>query len=147
MKRFSDLGPRIRAHREARGWTQAALATRVGVSPIYIRKLEAGERRAPSLAVLQRISQALGAGPDLEVAFVRKRPHPRPTNGMRKRKTPVCNLCVAVDEMLSRPPTLDRAQEEADLAGAGLARQQHRAQVQDRLRTIEERYLGLGKAQ
>src|SRR2546425_967778 len=120
MKRITDLGSRLRAHREARGWTQTTLAARAGISPIYVRKLEAGERQAPSLAVSRRIRDVLRTGPDLEVTF--------PHEGKRapKRKALACNLCVAVEEMLSGP-----LQKETDLAAAGLALQNHRARVQD----------------
>jgi predicted transcriptional regulator len=41
--------------------TQADLARRAGLSWIYIAKLEAGDRLAPSLPALERIARALGA--------------------------------------------------------------------------------------
>ncbi len=57
----SPLGARIRRLRHARGLTQGEVATRARLSWIYIAKLEAGDRRAPSLGVLERIARALGA--------------------------------------------------------------------------------------
>ncbi len=54
-----QLGKRIKRGRKGRGLTQVALAERVGVSLIYVKKLEAGERQAPSLPVLERIAKAL----------------------------------------------------------------------------------------
>jgi transcriptional regulator with XRE-family HTH domain len=51
---------RLRTIRQARGLTRAALAARAGLSAVYVRKLEAGERRWPSVAVLERIARALG---------------------------------------------------------------------------------------
>ncbi len=54
------LGGRIKKARQARGLSQKALADKVQLSRIYIAKLEAGERRAPSLAALERIARVLG---------------------------------------------------------------------------------------
>lgn len=44
LKRKLFAGPAIRALREERGWTQAALARRLGVSPSYLSQLEASQR-------------------------------------------------------------------------------------------------------
>lgn len=49
------LGPRLRAARVARGWTQARLARRLGVSPTTLSHLENGGRPAPD--VLRRIRE------------------------------------------------------------------------------------------
>jgi len=54
------LGARIKAGRERRSLTQNELATRAGVSRIYIAKLEGGDRQSPSLPVLDRIARVLG---------------------------------------------------------------------------------------
>ena len=54
------LGAQIRKLRERRGLTQAALAERIGMSEVFIRKLESGERLA-SIATLERLAKALGA--------------------------------------------------------------------------------------
>jgi transcriptional regulator with XRE-family HTH domain len=54
------LGEQIRKLRERRGLTQAALAERIGMSAIFIRKLESGERLA-SIDTLERLAEALGA--------------------------------------------------------------------------------------
>ena len=54
------LGARIKAARERSSLTQNELATRAGVSRIYIAKLEGGDRQSPSLPVLDRIAKALG---------------------------------------------------------------------------------------
>jgi len=56
---WRELGRQIRELRGNR-LTQAKLASRVGVSTIYIRKLEAGERNA-SFEVLERLAEALDA--------------------------------------------------------------------------------------
>jgi transcriptional regulator with XRE-family HTH domain len=54
------LGARIKAERQRAGLTQQELATKVGISRIYIAKLEAGDRTSPSLPVLEQIAKALG---------------------------------------------------------------------------------------
>jgi transcriptional regulator with XRE-family HTH domain len=65
------LGARIRELRERRGLTRDALAAKVGVSAVYIKKLEAGDRISPSLPALARIARALGA--ELEIKLVERR--------------------------------------------------------------------------
>jgi len=67
------FGARIRELRERRGLTREALAAKVGVSAVYVKKLEAGERTAPSLPALARIARALGA--TLEIKLVQRRGH------------------------------------------------------------------------
>lgn len=58
-----DLGPRLaqrlRAEREARGWTLAELAKRSGVSRAMISRVERGEA-SPTAALLGRLSGAFG---------------------------------------------------------------------------------------
>ena len=54
------LARRIRDLRRRAELTQTDLAAKVGLSRIYIAKLEAGERRAPSLDALERLAKALG---------------------------------------------------------------------------------------
>jgi transcriptional regulator with XRE-family HTH domain len=49
----------LRRLRTARGWTQARVARRVGVSVPYLSMLERGVRE-PSLAVLRRLARVLG---------------------------------------------------------------------------------------
>ncbi len=61
------LGEQIRALREERGLTREQVAERTGLSAVYIKKLEAGERTSPSFSVLERIARALGA--TLEVSL------------------------------------------------------------------------------
>lgn len=55
------FGARIRELREKHGLTREALAEKTGVSAVYLKKLEAGERRSPSLPALAAIAKALGA--------------------------------------------------------------------------------------
>lgn len=46
--------------RKAKGWSQAVLATRAGVSANYVARLERGEVLSPSLATGVALAQALG---------------------------------------------------------------------------------------
>jgi transcriptional regulator with XRE-family HTH domain len=66
------LGARIRELREARGLTREALAQKIGMSTVYVRKLEAGER-TPSLDTLDRLARALGVTLKIELVERRSR--------------------------------------------------------------------------
>ena len=69
------LGDRIRSLRERRGLTREALAVLTGLSAVYIKKIESGERLAPSMPTLARIAKALGAS--LHVELIERLSHPR----------------------------------------------------------------------
>jgi len=56
------LGQRLRAHRLARGLSQAALAEMVELSPNYIGLLERG-LKLPTIDTLVRVAKAVGARP------------------------------------------------------------------------------------
>jgi transcriptional regulator with XRE-family HTH domain len=58
----AKLGARLRARREARGYTQAELADKVGVSPNYFGVLERG-LKLPTLDTLILIAEALEVSP------------------------------------------------------------------------------------
>lgn len=60
---FSEMGNRIRKHRQLKAMTQDALAEKVGVSPAYIGMIERGER-APSLDVFILIANELSVTAD-----------------------------------------------------------------------------------
>jgi transcriptional regulator with XRE-family HTH domain len=64
---WQKLGAQIRALRLKRALTQDALAEQAGLSAIYIRKLEAGERLSPSLPALERVAGVLGATLHIEL--------------------------------------------------------------------------------
>jgi transcriptional regulator with XRE-family HTH domain len=49
---------RLRARREARGWSQARLAQAAGISRGYLIRLEAAEQD-PTLTVLEKLAKAL----------------------------------------------------------------------------------------
>lgn len=73
---WQAFGARIRQLREKRGLTREALAKETGVSAVYVKKLEAGERTSPSLPALASIARALGATLRIELverADTRKR--------------------------------------------------------------------------
>lgn len=55
------IGTRVRAHRQARGWTLDALAEAAGVSRRMVVSVEQGEVN-PSLATLLRLAEALRIG-------------------------------------------------------------------------------------
>jgi transcriptional regulator with XRE-family HTH domain len=50
----------VKRLREEKGMTQADLAKKAKVTRPYITMLEGGQRKAPSVATLQRIAKALG---------------------------------------------------------------------------------------
>ena len=54
-----NIGQRIRQLRESRGMTQSQLQARSRVSRSYLSRIESGQM-TPSLATLERISEALG---------------------------------------------------------------------------------------
>ncbi len=53
------LGKRIRQLREQRGLSRQELAEATGLSAVYLKKLEAGDRESPSLPALEKIARAL----------------------------------------------------------------------------------------
>ncbi|MCX5380783.1 Scr1 family TA system antitoxin-like transcriptional regulator [Streptomyces sp. NBC_00091] len=58
------LGAKVRAFRDAKGWSVAELATRVFVSETLINKVERG-KASPSEALARNLDRALGAGDQL----------------------------------------------------------------------------------
>lgn len=52
-----DVGNRIRQLREQKGWHKGTLATKAGISPSYIPKLENGEK-SPTVETLNAICLA-----------------------------------------------------------------------------------------
>lgn len=53
------IGLRLRAAREAKGWTQADVAEAIGIEPETLSRYEAGVR-GPSVTVLAHAAKALG---------------------------------------------------------------------------------------
>lgn len=56
---LEQMGPRLRAVRQARGWTLDDLASRAGMSPSTLSRLESGKRQA-SLELLLPLTRQLG---------------------------------------------------------------------------------------
>jgi transcriptional regulator with XRE-family HTH domain len=75
---WQEFGERIRTLREERGLSREALAEKCGLSAVYLKKLEAGERLTPTLETLDSIARALGA--ILRVELVKRR-SPRTRRG------------------------------------------------------------------
>ena len=57
VRRFGKM---LREFREAKGLTQVEVAKKAGVTQPYIAKLESGDKKNPSLAILKRLAKALG---------------------------------------------------------------------------------------
>ncbi len=79
MTAWQRLGEQIRTLREERALSRERLAEMTGLSAVYIKKLEAGERKSPSFPTLQRIARALRAS--LVVKLVERRKRPRQRRG------------------------------------------------------------------
>jgi transcriptional regulator with XRE-family HTH domain len=50
----------LKDRQEAIGFTRKQLAKKASVTTAYVSMMEAGKRKNPSLAVLQRLARALG---------------------------------------------------------------------------------------
>jgi transcriptional regulator with XRE-family HTH domain len=92
-----QLGPRIRALRQARGLTLRELAERAGVTESFLSQVER-EVTSPSIASVQRIAHAL----DLAIAelFVEEAAHGRVVRRAERRRIAYPGL-GAVDEFLT----------------------------------------------
>lgn len=69
--RYEVLGPRLAQLRKSRGFTQAELARRIGVSQQAVFAYEIAERRI-SLVILERIAKLYGMSLDEVVGLVRE---------------------------------------------------------------------------
>src|SRR5688572_11250527 len=92
-----QLGPRIRALRQARNVTLRELAERAGVTESFLSQVER-EVTSPSIASVQRIARAL----DLAIAqlFTEESPHGRVVRHAERRRINYPGL-RAVDEFLT----------------------------------------------
>jgi transcriptional regulator with XRE-family HTH domain len=92
-----QLGPRIRALRQARNVTLRELAGRAGVTESFLSQVER-EVTSPSIASVQRIARAL----DLAIAelFTEEAPHGRLVRRSERRRIAYPGL-QAVDEFLT----------------------------------------------
>ena len=55
-----QIGKMLKERREGLGLTREQLARKAKVTRAYVSMMEAGKRKNPSLAVLQRLAKALG---------------------------------------------------------------------------------------
>ena len=62
MTLMERIGRNVKRQRTARGWTQQALADRVGTSRNYVAQIEAAAREI-SLTMLERVAEALKVKP------------------------------------------------------------------------------------
>jgi XRE family transcriptional regulator, master regulator for biofilm formation len=53
------MSQRIKKLRKASGLTQVELATKAGITQVYVSSLESGARENPSLDILRRLAKAL----------------------------------------------------------------------------------------
>jgi transcriptional regulator with XRE-family HTH domain len=92
-----QLGPRIRALRQARNVTLRELATRAGVTESFLSQVER-EVTSPSIASVQRIARAL----DLAIAelFIEEAPRGKVVRRAERRRIEYPGL-NAVDEFLT----------------------------------------------
>ena len=92
-----QLGPRIRALRQARNITLRELAERAGVTESFLSQVER-EVTSPSIASVQRIARAL----DLAIAelFTEEAPHSRVVRRAARRRIAYPGL-RAIDEFLT----------------------------------------------
>lgn len=82
-KTIADVGLRIAERRAEHGWTQEALAERVGVTAKYVQRVEAGSANL-SIRSVVRFANALGVRPgDL---FERPKPRARVVGRPRRPK-------------------------------------------------------------
>jgi transcriptional regulator with XRE-family HTH domain len=58
-----SFGRKVRAARQARGWTQEELADRAGLAPVQVSRVERGVREV-RLTTFLRLVSALGTTPD-----------------------------------------------------------------------------------
>ena len=78
MQELKQLGPRLRAARQDRGWTLDELATRAGMSVSTLSRLESGKRQA-SLELLLPLTRQLGIRVDDLLALPAEDPRVRRT--------------------------------------------------------------------
>lgn len=80
----SDFGSRLRAIRVSRGWSQAQLATRSGVSQLSISRLERGAVAKPNHFGLVGLARALETSVDELTGQTPRPPNPAPVEPERE---------------------------------------------------------------
>jgi len=111
MSGLDEVGARLRAARQAKGWTLDELATRAGMSTSTLSRLESGRRQA-SLALLVPITRLLGIRIDdlvAEPADPRVRRTPTTRHGhivapLTREDSPVQTFKVTFPPTSEAPP-------------------------------------------
>jgi len=62
MSPLKRMAKRLKTLRAARGWSQADLAERSGVSKVHIARIETSQRE-PTLGVIEKLASALRVKP------------------------------------------------------------------------------------
>lgn len=75
LRTIADIAATVRGRRVERGWTQADLAARVGVSRKWLVDLEGG-KASVQVGLLLRVLDAL----DIALVTATTRPQPRPSS-------------------------------------------------------------------
>jgi transcriptional regulator with XRE-family HTH domain len=105
---MTPFGERLRALREARGVSQAALATALHVSPAYLSALEHGKRGRPSAGLIHQVNEFFGLIWDEaeELVELARRSHPRvvvDTAGLSPAATELANRLAREIRTLDEP--------------------------------------------
>lgn len=99
---YTDLGQRIRKQRTLQGWTQEALAERIGVSTSFVGHIERGSRKA-SLETLVSVANALNVSLDYLLASSLKNTiiGPIPQSLSRRQRTALQDILSTIQDNLS----------------------------------------------
>jgi transcriptional regulator with XRE-family HTH domain len=80
-----DVGPRVRALRQARGWTRRELARRCGLHEVHLAKVETGARTRLEGKTMVALAHALGVSTDYLFGLT---DDPRPRRWCTPRQAP-----------------------------------------------------------
>ena len=78
MEPIPRLGQRIQRLREQRGLSVQELAARAGTTYQTIWRIERGEQKDPSVALMRGIARGLGVGVDFLIAMFGEQPDSEP---------------------------------------------------------------------
>lgn len=93
---MSELGRRLASVREIKGVSLRSVAHDAGISPPYLQKIERGDVKQPSPAVLHRLAGALG----LEYAdLMELAGHLLPSNRRRSASVHVLAQALSADDL------------------------------------------------
>jgi transcriptional regulator with XRE-family HTH domain len=102
-KEPTAFGKLLREYRTSRGISQAELARHAMVSPGYVGLIETGERgERPSLDIVKRFAQALGANVEELEALMRSAGHLGEHESLVDSEQPTVQSIIERDKFLSR---------------------------------------------